>query len=76
VGLTNASGVLAKMPDAPLLIPGLGAQGGDLAALVAAKRQAQDVINVSRGILYAGDERTYEQRAISWAEKIRAAYGD
>ena len=76
VGLTNASGVLAKMPDAPLLIPGLGAQGGDLAGLVAAKRQAQDVINVSRGILYAGDERTYEQRAISWAEKIRAAYGD
>ena len=76
VGLTNASGVLAKMPDAPLLIPGLGAQGGDLAALVAAKRQAQDVINVSRGILYAADERTFEQRAISWAEKIRAAYGD
>jgi orotidine-5'-phosphate decarboxylase len=76
VGLTNASGVLAKMPDAPLLIPGLGAQGGDLAGLVAAKRQAQDVINVSRGILYAADERTYEQRAISWAEKIRVAYGD
>ena len=30
VGLTNASAdVLSKMPDVPLLIPGLGAQGGD-----------------------------------------------
>jgi len=45
------------MPDAPLLVPGLGAQGGDLDALAAANRSAPDVINVSRGILYAGDER-------------------
>lgn len=74
VGLTNAAGVLAKMPDAPLLVPGLGAQGGDLAALAAAKRSAPDVINVSRGILYAGDEKSYAQRAIEWAQKIREAY--
>ena len=74
VGLTNAAGVLAKMPDAPLLVPGLGAQGGDLAALAAAKRSAPDVINVSRGILYAGDEKSYAQRAIDWAQKIREAY--
>ncbi len=33
VGLTNAEDVLPKMPDAPLLVPGLGAQGGDLSAL-------------------------------------------
>lgn len=74
VGLTNAAGVLEKIPDAPLLVPGLGAQGGDLAALAAAKRLAPDVINVSRGILYAGDERGFGARAKDWAEKIAAAY--
>jgi orotidine-5'-phosphate decarboxylase len=74
VGLTNASEVLEKMPDSPLLVPGLGAQGGDLAALAAAGRSAPDVINVSRGILYAGDERSYGARAQAWAEKIAAAY--
>lgn len=34
VGLTNAdSSILERIPDAPLLIPGLGAQGGDLSSL-------------------------------------------
>ena len=74
VGLTNAAEVLDKIPDAPLLVPGLGAQGGDLAALAAAARTAPDVINVSRGILYAGDERGFGARAKDWAEKIAAAY--
>lgn len=74
VGLTNAADVLAKIPDAPLLVPGLGAQGGDLASLAAANRSAPDVINVSRGILYAGDERGFAARAKDWAGKIAAAY--
>ncbi len=75
VGLTNAADVLAKIPDAPLLIPGLGAQGGDLAALAAAARTAPDVINVSRGILYAGDDRSFGERAKAWAAQISTAYG-
>lgn len=74
VGLTNAAGVLEKIPDAPLLVPGLGAQGGDLDSLASAGRQAPDVINVSRGILYAADERGFGARARDWAEKISAAY--
>ncbi len=74
VGLTNAEAVLSKMPDAPLLVPGLGAQGGDLAALVGAKRSAPDVINVSRGILYAGDEKSFAERAQEWAAKITLGY--
>jgi orotidine-5'-phosphate decarboxylase len=74
LGLTNAAGVLEKFPDAPLLVPGLGAQGGDLSALAAAARTAPDVINVSRGILYAGDERGFGARAKDWAEKIAAAF--
>ncbi len=75
VGLTNAADVLEKIPDAPLLVPGLGAQGGDLASLAAAARTAPDVINVSRGILYAGDDRGFGARAQEWVEKIAAAYG-
>ena len=74
VGLTNAAGVLEKIPDLPLLVPGLGAQGGDLAALAAARRTAPDVINVSRGILYADDARSFGERARAWAETTRAAY--
>lgn len=74
VGLTQAAGVLERMPEAPLLVPGLGAQGGDLAALAGAKRQAPDLINVSRGILYAADDRDFGTRAMDWAEKITAAY--
>lgn len=74
VGLTNAESVLSKMPDAPLLVPGLGAQGGDLDALAAAGRTAPDVINVSRGILYAQDEKSFHKRAVDWMEKISLAY--
>ncbi len=74
VGLTNAEEVLSKFPDAPLLVPGLGAQGGDLAALGKAGRTAPDVINVSRGILYAADERGFGARARDWAGKINRAY--
>jgi orotidine-5'-phosphate decarboxylase len=74
VGLTNAEEVLEKFPDAPLLVPGLGAQGGDLAALAGAKRSAPDVVNVSRGILYAADERGFGARARDWVAKINRAY--
>lgn len=74
VGLTNAAGVLPRIPDLPLLVPGLGAQGGDLAGLARAARGAADVINVSRGISYAGDPRSFGQRAEEWAMKITRAY--
>lgn len=74
VGLTNAGDVLARMPDAPLLVPGLGAQGGSLETLAKAGRTAPDVINVSRGILYADDERSFAERAEYWADRIAAAY--
>ena len=74
VGLTNSESVLPKMPDAPLLVPGLGAQGGDLGALAAAGRSAPDVINVSRGILYAQDDMSFRDRAKFWMEKIALGY--
>jgi orotidine-5'-phosphate decarboxylase len=48
--------VRARVGDLPFLVPGVGAQGGDVARLVAAGRTADGtglVINSSRAILYA-----------------------
>ena len=71
VGLTNASGeVLTKIPDVPLLIPGLGAQGGDLAALRGTGRKAPLLVNVSRGILAHVEGTTYASRAERWMSEI------
>ncbi|MGJ8677803.1 MAG: orotidine-5'-phosphate decarboxylase [Akkermansiaceae bacterium] len=71
VGLTNASEeILERMVDAPLLIPGLGAQGGDLAGLQAAQRSAPDVVNVSRGITYKEMDKSFAQKAKEWSEKL------
>ncbi|MBI3525725.1 MAG: orotidine-5'-phosphate decarboxylase [Betaproteobacteria bacterium] len=45
--------------DMPLLVPGIGAQGGDIAATVKAGRNASGMglmINSSRAILYAGTQ--------------------
>ena len=73
VGLTNVGeDVLAGLPDVPLLIPGLGAQGGDLSALTGAKRQAPNVVNVSRGVLY-GEEGTPGEQATRYAGQIAEA---
>ena len=74
VGLTNANGqILAELPDASLLIPGLGAQGGDLSALTGGTRTAPPTINVSRGILYKEPELSFAQKAEKYAAQIRAA---
>ncbi len=74
-GLTNAGDVLPRLPmDAPLLVPGLGAQGGVLDDLGGAGREAPDVINVSRGILYAADDLGFGARARKWADQISNAF--
>ncbi|MCP5535987.1 MAG: orotidine-5'-phosphate decarboxylase [Akkermansiaceae bacterium] len=71
VGLTNASEeVLDRIVDSPLLIPGLGAQGGDLASLQGRNRTAPDVVNVSRGISYADTEKSFTQKAKQWSEQL------
>lgn len=74
VGLTNAGGsLLAELPDAPLLIPGLGAQGGDLSVLSGGTRTEPPVINVSRGILYRNPELSFAEKAQRFAAEIRTA---
>ncbi|MEO0413774.1 MAG: orotidine-5'-phosphate decarboxylase [Verrucomicrobiota bacterium] len=76
LGLTNASDeVLTKLPDVPLLIPGLGAQGGELAALAGQSRQAPSVINVSRGIMYNEPEKSFNEKAQFYANRITEVLG-
>jgi orotidine 5'-phosphate decarboxylase subfamily 2 len=76
VGLTNADpDILPLLPDAPLLVPGLGAQGGDLAALRGSGRRAPALVNVSRGILYPSDGSTPGEAAAEWRAQIAAAMG-
>lgn len=76
VGLTNAdTEVLTRLPDTPLLIPGLGAQGGDVSALASSGRMAPPLINVSRGILYQNPERSYSDKASHYALQIAQALG-
>jgi orotidine-5'-phosphate decarboxylase len=58
----------------PLLIPGIGAQGGDLASAVKYGVDAKGenaIIAVSRQIIYASKEKNFAQAARDMAEKIR-----
>jgi orotidine-5'-phosphate decarboxylase len=66
--------VRALAPTVPLLIPGVGAQGGDAAATVRAGWRAGGpiVVNSSRAILYAGSGKDFAQAARSEAERTRA----
>jgi orotidine-5'-phosphate decarboxylase len=66
-------------PEMPLLIPGIGAQGGDLASAVAYgvdARGEKAIINMSRQILYASKEKDFAQAARTMAEKIRNQIND
>lgn len=76
VGLTNADGdILSRLPDAPLLIPGLGAQGGDLSSLKGSGKCAPPLVNVSRGILYQNPEQSFAHKAETFAKSIAQALG-
>lgn len=60
--------------DMPLLIPGIGAQGGDVEATVRAGRTAAGtgmLINSSRAIIYAGKGDDYAQAAARAAQETR-----
>ena len=62
--------------DMPLLVPGIGAQGGDIAATVSAGRTASGtglMINSSRAILYAGKDEDYANAARRVAQEPRDA---
>ena len=61
-------------PDMPLLIPGIGAQGGDIASTVGYgvdARGERAIINSSRQILYASRERDFAEAARQAASELR-----
>jgi orotidine-5'-phosphate decarboxylase len=71
--------VRSTCPEMPLLIPGIGAQGGDLASAVGYgvdARGEKAIINVSRQILYASKEKDFARAARNVAEKIRNQIND
>src|SRR5436305_14373107 len=58
----------------PLLIPGIGAQGGDVAATVAAGQDSRGwgmIINSSRGIIYASRGDDFAQAAYLATVRLR-----
>jgi orotidine-5'-phosphate decarboxylase len=68
--------VRALAPDLPVLVPGIGAQGGDIAATVQAGITPQGnglVINSSRAILYAANTDDYAAAAATVARDTRDA---
>jgi orotidine-5'-phosphate decarboxylase len=79
VGATHSSvmaEVRALCPDLPLLVPGVGAQGGDLTAAVQAAVDARGeraIINVSRGVLYASSGADFAEAARQEATRLRDA---
>ena len=72
--------VRALAPTLPLLIPGVGAQGGDAAATVKAAWRGDQtatsspiVVNSSRAVLYAGRNAEFASAARQVAQATRAA---
>jgi len=66
--------IRSNHPDIPLLIPGIGAQGGDLALTVRYGVDAKGektIINSSRQIIYASRGRDFAQAARHAANELR-----
>ena len=65
--------VRAIAPQVPLLIPGVGAQGGDAAATVRAgwRLDGPIIVNSSRAILYASNGEDFATAARNEAQRTR-----
>jgi orotidine-5'-phosphate decarboxylase len=67
--------VRAIVGDMPILIPGVGAQGGDIEATVTAGKDSRGqgmIINASRTIIYASSSSDFAQAARSATGQLRA----
>jgi orotidine-5'-phosphate decarboxylase len=68
--------IRADIPaEMPLLIPGVGAQGGDVAAVVTANREAGSnafLIAASRSIIYASSDKDFADAARAAADALDA----
>lgn len=66
VGATHPDELVAIrkiIPDSLLLIPGIGAQGGDIDAVIKANGDGPCMINVSRAVIYASQNEDFAQKA-------------
>jgi orotidine-5'-phosphate decarboxylase len=79
VGATYPADVAAVRqvaPRAPILLPGVGAQAGDLERSVQAAMGRDDgvaLVNASRSILYAGSGSNWQAAARAEADRVRSA---
>lgn len=76
VGATKASyfsEIRTIVPDSFLLVPGVGAQGGNLAEVCkhGLNEQVGLLINSSRGIIYASRELDFAEKAREEAQKLQ-----
>jgi orotidine-5'-phosphate decarboxylase len=78
VGATHPEELLsirAKAPALPILIPGIGAQGGDLKSTIQAGCGSDNeliLINLSRAVLYASKDSNFAEEAA----KVASSYKD
>jgi orotidine-5'-phosphate decarboxylase len=66
--------IRAHGPELPILLPGVGAQAGDVAASVAAGVDARGeglMVSSSRGVIYAGSGEDFAERAREAAMGLR-----
>lgn len=66
VGATHPNelmGIREIAQENPLLIPGIGAQGGDLEATLKANQNAPAMINASRAVIYASSGLDFAEKA-------------
>jgi len=66
--------VRALTPELPILIPAVGAQGGDIVSAARAhRRDSPAIVSASRAILYAGDGADFAERSRQSAMELRGA---
>jgi orotidine-5'-phosphate decarboxylase len=71
--------IRARCPDLPILLPGVGAQGGDLEASVAVgldQAGAGLIVSSSRAITYASSGDDFAERARAATIELRVAISE
>lgn len=71
--------VRALVGDMPILVPGIGAQGGDLAGVVQNGRDSSGnglIISLSRSVLYASSGADFAEAGRREAERVMRAIND
>jgi orotidine-5'-phosphate decarboxylase len=66
--------IRARGPELPILLPGIGAQAGDVAESVTAGVDARGeglMVSASRGVIYAGGGEDFAERAREAAMRLR-----